>query len=225
MVWGRTGGVLRMRKIFLTIFLLLITTTAMAFSRVSNSEEILHDMYASPSKYIRYGGASTGLTFLIDKTSVNVHKYAPPQYIIAARKITHYNNGQHGEAIEADEIIRYAYDYNTKKMYIEERGNNGSNAWRYITPAASKSYHDDNLVSAGEILFYLAYNMSFYDNAATLASYQFINDGISGLPLAKLPNGGDDTIWHFYNHKTNQIEWWKYVYNQQTKTSDFVKVR
>lgn len=214
-----------MRKFLLTVILLLIAMTAMAFPRVSNSDDILRDMYATPSKYIRYGGASTGLSFLIDRTSVNVHKYAPPQYIIAARKITHFNNGQHGEAIEADEIIRYSYDYNTKKMYVEERDNNGNNTWRYINPAASKSYHDDNLISAGEILFYLAYNMSFYDNAATLTSYQFINEGLSGLPLVNLPNDGDDTIWHFYNHKTNQIEWWKHVYNQKSKTSDLVKVK
>ena len=128
-----------MRKLLLTIFMLLIATTAMAFPRVSNSDEILHDMYAAPSKYIRYGGASTGLSFLIDRTSVNVHKYAPPLYIIAARKITHYNNGQHGEAIEADEIIRYSFDYSTRKMYIEERGDNG-NTWRYISPAAQEEW-------------------------------------------------------------------------------------
>ena len=207
------------------LLILLLTTNAFAFGKIANSDAILTDMYANLGKYIRYGGASTGLSFLIDRTSINVHKYNPPEYIISARQITHFNSGRNDkyEQIEYDGYVRYRYEYDKRKMYREVKNDNGVLKWELVDPSASKSYHDDNWVALGEIMFYLAYNMSFYDSP--IVAKQFINEGLSGLPMTKLPNGGDSSIWHFYNHKTNQIEWWKPVYNKQLKTSEFVKVK
>lgn len=164
-----------LKKIFLTAMILLVATTVFAMRTLDNSDEILGELYENPSRYIRYGGASIGLSFYIDKESVNVHQYAPPKYIIAARKITHHNNGQGGEDIEGDSVLRYFYDYDARKMYVESKDKNGILSWKLIDPSKSKSYHDDNWVAAGEIMFYLAYNMSFYDKPATKAAQNVIN--------------------------------------------------
>ena len=37
-------------------------------------------------------------------------------------------------------------------------------------------------------MFYLAYNMSFYDSP--IVAKEFINKGISSLPMTRLPDGG-----------------------------------
>ena len=201
---------------------LSVTSTSFAIEKVANSDAILTDMYANPGKYIRYGGASTGLSFFIDKSSINVHKYNPPEYIIAAQVITHFNAVLREGIIKAT-TYRYRYDYVARRMYREVADGNGAVQWQLVDPSASKSYHDDNWVALGEIMFCLAYNMSFYDRP--IVAKQFINDGLSVLPLVNLPNGGDRTVWHCYNHKTKQIEWWKYVKNQRTNKEEFLRIK
>ena len=164
-----------MKKFLLVLCMLLLATTALAFPKVENSDEILADMKANPARYIRFGGASIGLSFYIDKNSINVHKYEPPEYIIAARKLTHADSGQGGrQAIEFDGLMRYRYDYNHRKMYYETEDENGRLIWKHIDPSLSKTYHDDNYIAAGEILFYLAYNMNFYDKVATKSAREYI---------------------------------------------------
>ena len=68
-----------------------------------------------------------------------------------------------------------------------------------------------NLVSADEILYYPAYNETFFDESKTNNARFFIEENRSLLPLVNLPNGGDGSIWHVYNHSTHEIEWWKYL--------------
>lgn len=237
MVWINTWNkleenheVIVVKKIFLVAMvslLVLTTSTASAIGRLSNSDEVLAEMYSNMPNFIRYGGVSTGLSFLIAKSSLNVEYYSPPTYIISARKITHFNRGtiDNYEHIESDSIIRYKYDYATKKMYIEIQDENGNFYWKYLDISARKTYHDDNPIAAGEFLFYFAYKISFYENPVTGSFKQFLEEGITGIPLTKLDNGGDRSIWHFYNHKTNQIEWWKNVMNKQTKKTDFIRVK
>lgn len=194
-----------------------------AFGKVSNEQEILADMYANPRNYVCYGGASTGFSFYINKRSIDVQQYTPPNYIIAAREITHHLLP--GENIVGDRVMRFRYDYKLHKMWLETFDENNNLYWKEINPAKSKNYHDDNWVAAGEILFYLAYNISFYDEIKTQAAKDYINEGRSRFSLLNLDNGGDGTVWHVYNHKTNQIEWWKYMKNPKTNKEGFTKIR
>lgn len=215
---------------FLVLLLVAVFFTAgncFAFGKVANSDTILDDMYVNPSKYIKYGGASTGLSFLIDKTSVKSDKYAPPEYIITARTITHYNSGRNDkyEQIEKDGIVRYRYNYNSRQMWVETLDENNNLYWKEIDPAKSKNYHDDNWVSLGEILFFLNYDINFYGEIKSYIAKRYIEKGLSGLPMTKLDNGGDNMIWHFYNHKTNKIEWWKIFTNPETKNPELKRVK
>ena len=167
------------------------------------------------------------MSFIIAKNSLNVEYYSPPNYVISARKIVHFNSGAENnyENIESDSIIRYKYDYATKKMYVEAQEENGSRYWDYLDPSARKTYRDDNPIAAGEFLFYLAYKINFYGNPVTNSFSRFLNEGLTGMPLTRLDNGGDLSVWHFYNHKIGKIEWWKYMTNSQTKETEFVRVR
>lgn len=229
-----------MKKIFVVaiVFLFfLVASSASAIGRLPNSDEILAEMYANPSNFIRYSGASTGLSFLIAKSSLNVEYYSPPTYIISVRKMTHFNRGTNDnyEAILEDSIIRYKYDIVSKKMYVEAQGDSGEGYWKYLDPSKQevsnliksgefeqKTY---DLISAGEFLFYFAYKTIFYGNPSSGSFKEFLDKGITRMPLRKLDNGGDPTIWHFYNHKTGKIECWKNVTNSQSKKMELVRVR
>ena len=229
-----------MKQAFLLVMvslLVLTTSTASAIGRLSNSDEVLAEMYSNIPNFIRYGGASTGLSFLIAKSSLNVEYYSPPTYIISARKITHFNRGTNDnyEAILEDSTIKYKYDIASKKMYVEAQDDNQNRYWKYLEPSGQetqisitskefkqKSY---NLIAAGEFLFYFAYKTNFYGNPVSGSFKQFLDKGITGIPLRRLENGGDSTIWHFYNHRTSQIECWKHVINKQTKKTDFIRVK
>ena len=231
MVWSRTGGVLTLKKFYMLIFIILmIPIVCMAKGTSEEDYVVMNDMYVHPGNYIRYGGMSIGFSFLINKNSIDVQQYNPPNYIIAAREVTyHYDsfaeshNGI-GESAST-QIIRYSYDLKNRKMYKEVKDEKGSLFWKYLDPSQSKSYHDDNPIAAGELLCYLAYNMSFYDKPVTYSAREYINNGRSDLPLAKLPNDGDNTIHHIYNHRTNQIEWWKPEWNKNKKTTEFIRVK
>ena len=60
-------------------------------------------------------------------------------------------------------------------MYIETLDENKNRYWKYLDPSAQKTYHDDNLIAAGEYLFYFAYKMSFYGKPVTPSAQKLIN--------------------------------------------------
>ena len=96
------------------------------------------------------------LPFLSLSSSVDVQKYEPPNYIIAIRRLMRHTGP--GENIVGDSIIRFKYNYDSRKMWIETLDEDGKNLiWKNIDPTKSRNYHDTNLVAAGEVLFYLAY--------------------------------------------------------------------
>ena len=166
-----------MKKIFLVTMLSLLVLTASTASaglRLPNSDEILAEMRANPSNFIQYGAASTGLSLFIAKNSLNVEYYSAPNYVISARQVIRFSSGRE-QGIIRDSIIKYRYDYASRKMYMETLDENKNLIWKYLDPATRKTYHDDNFIAAGEYLFYFAYRMSFYDKPVTPAAQNLIN--------------------------------------------------
>lgn len=172
-----------MKKILiLTFMFMMIAANCFAFFKVDNEQAILEDMYSNPYNYIYYGAASTGFSFYYYKPSVDVQKYEPPNYIIAIRSLTRHTVP--GENITSDRIIRFKYNYDSRKMWIETRDEDSKNLiWKDVDPTKSKNYHDDNLVAAGEVLFYLAYKMSFFDKPVTKPAKDIVN----GNPIIYKP--------------------------------------
>lgn len=132
---------------------------------------LLEDMYRNPENYILLGGGGTGLSFYLDKNSINVHEYNPPYYIIAFKKVSFYvypslnGTGEWLKGAEAD-IERYYYDFYNKKMYLERKYLSPveKTEWEYIDlKAFNETSGSRSMFTGGEIAFYLAYNMNFYD--------------------------------------------------------------
>lgn len=128
--------------------------------------------------FVEVGGSGTNNTNYIDITSVNVHEYNPPYYIIAFNRI----NWVRGVPGYEDHISwhfsgteRYRYDYDAQKMYIERKDENGTTYWFYLDPSyfrngcqgfGSPAYVWWNFAQ-GEIAFMTAYHMSFFKTPVT----------------------------------------------------------
>ena len=238
-----------MKKIFiLTFMLMMIAANCSATIHGDDNPEILEDMYKNPSNYVNIGTENFGLSYYLAKNTINVEKYAPPNYIISFKMIYHLLTPDRDRKIKVEyagyannSTIRYKYDYSSRKMQIEKYDENNNPYWSDvdvspITPEKSKKMNGQDFrnrereIGGGEIAFYLAYKMSFFDNP--IIAKDFINDGRSkmipllnyGLP--KLKHTSDKQLSRYeYNHNTNQIELWQYTYNDSTKDFSAKKIK
>lgn len=235
-----------MKKFFIGVVLsvLFVAQSAFALPFGEESPEILADMYKNPAHYVCIGTDNFGLSYYLDKTTINVHEYAPPNYIIAFKTMYHLlasdgrNVSEHA-GYSRNPIIRYKYDYSSRKMYVEKFDSAGNSYWKYVdvSPLSKEQQRKMNggdfrsrarEISSGEIAFYLAYNMSFFDEP--VMAKDFIENGLSRMiPLQKLnlsdTRNGDTQTTHEYNHRTNQIEVWQHTYNKNTKSFDSKRIK
>lgn len=109
-----------------------------------------------------------GTAWYVDRSSLNVHRYNPPNYIIAVNVVSassaigseedFYTRGGRGK-IDSVKTYRFYYNSNDIKMYVENKPND----WVYLNPDGS--WADTGIrMPAGEIAFALAYNKKFYGN-------------------------------------------------------------
>lgn len=173
----------------LLLFVMFVSISSITYAGVNgeNDPAVLAAIYRNPTNYVRYGGQSTGVSYFIEKDSINVHKYAPPNYIISVMTVFYASNGMTSpgfmETARYRGDVRYAYDYSQHTMYIERIDENGNSVWEYIDPSAYGSFESyksgrDAIIAAGEIAFYLAYNMSFYESPVSLGD-KIINGDVS----------------------------------------------
>ena len=138
-------------RLFLCTLMVLIATTACAFAsypRHLNGDDnfVLVD-------------AHMGTGWYVDKSSLNVQMYNPPQYIIAVN-VCAVNDADRGNTnISSVRTMRFFYNYDLRKMYIER--NTGSNDWRYLDPDGCWAETGISM-PAGEEAFELAYGIKFY---------------------------------------------------------------
>jgi hypothetical protein len=114
-----------------------------------------------------------GTAWYVDRSSLNVQKYAPPEYIIAVNVVSarsviddeqdFYSGGQ--GKITGVKTHRFYYNWNTKRMYYD---NNGK--WVYLDPWGGWA-HTGIRMPAGEMAFYLAYSMKFYGTMEKYSKY------------------------------------------------------
>lgn len=99
-----------------------------------------------------------GTAWYVDRSSLVVGKYAPPQYILAVNVVTVHNADRGNTAIDGVRTMRYFYNSDLGQMYIDRNGNDD---WRYLNPRGSWAETGVSM-PAGEIAFALAYRMKFY---------------------------------------------------------------
>lgn len=156
-------------SVFIVVGIMVFSTTCFA----SLAEELDNN-----PNYIYYGGAGTGTAFFMDKSSLVVNKYEPPIYIIAFISIDYSTGLLKGRVSESvrSKTMWFKYDYDLRRMYSGRPNTDGTFSWEYINPKDVNINSAINaMVTGGEIAFYLAYNMSFYDEPVTFLTKKYIN--------------------------------------------------
>lgn len=135
---------------FMAVFMMMIST---AFA--SPYPEHLGGDY----NYILCDG-HMGSAWYVDRSSLNVQKYAPPQYIIAVNVVRVDNADKGNTAIADVKTYRFFYNIDLGQMYVDRNLNDN---WRYINP--NGPWAETGIVMpTGELAFALAYNYKFYNN-------------------------------------------------------------
>ena len=145
-----------------------------------NNPALVEDLKQNPANYIVCGGASTsGGTYYVDKNSLNVLKYAPPDYIIAVNLVYREKIGETAPETARYVSTQFSYDFDDKRIYVKRMDRNGAAYWIFIDPRkVGKNDGDKNGwskdMAASEIAFYLAYNMSFFDKPVSELAQKYI---------------------------------------------------
>lgn len=154
-----------MKRLFLLLAVLFLF--AFAPSAFANYPTYLN----GDRDFIRCDG-HMGTAWYVDRTSLVVEEYSPPQYIIAVNVVTarsaigdedDFYSGGSGTIVDV-RTMRFRYDWELRQMYAETN----AAAWQLLPPTGSWA-ETGIAMPAGEIAFYLAYRMRFY------GSKQFYN--------------------------------------------------
>ncbi len=124
--------------------------------------------------------ANKDVGYYVDKTSLNVQQYAPPCYIISINVVsavstsytpTDFSIKNWSGRITGVQTYRFFYNYDDTAMYYDTTGHDG---WEKLSPLGS--WADTGIRRpAGEMAFYLAYNMKFY------GAYKWSGNGLKNV--------------------------------------------
>lgn len=155
---------------------MIFLTAGNCFARVPGNPdpETLADMNQNPKNYILYGGLGSGVACYICKNSIDVQKYAPPEYIIAFKNVNYI--AFRGVTAKTS-IKRYKYNFDEKKIYLEVNNKDGITEWELLDTVSLQNGTGGarSILAAGEIAFYLVYNKSFFTEPLTDFAKKIIN--------------------------------------------------
>ena len=139
-----------MKKILLLLFSLCLFLTASPAS----ANPFLND----DPNYV-WVDVNQGKCWYIDRSSLYVEKYEPPQYIIVTNVCT-VPRASYGETTITNVFpMRFFYNWKENKMYVDKKF--GTSDWMYLQPLGPAYINRLNM-PAGEMAFYLAYHKKFY---------------------------------------------------------------
>lgn len=143
-----------MKKLILMIFLGVFVFLGFGNNSVSAS----YPTYlGGNSNYVLVDG-HMGVAWYLDRSSLVVQKYAPPQYIIAVN-VGKVNDADRGNTSISDvKTFRFFYNYDLQRIYIDRTG---TDDWVYINPNGSRA-ETGVALPTGRKAFALAYGISFY---------------------------------------------------------------
>ena len=145
-----------MRKLCLMFTMLIVLSFASIASASYN--DIYDDHLGGDRNYILVDG-HMGVAWYLDRSSLVVQKYAPPQYIIAVNIVTVPNADKGYTDISSVQTKRFFYNWKLRQMYVDR----GVDNWIYVP--RDGSFAEVGITGpTGEMAFYLAYGMKFYGN-------------------------------------------------------------
>lgn len=140
-----------MRKLFsIVVMLFVLSISTVAFAN--------YPTYLNGNRNYVLCDGQMGVGMYLDKSSLNVEKYAPPQYIISVDVVMVGDADRGKTEIGSRKHCRFFYNYDLRQMYNDTYLNDN---WSYIPTEGSRAETMLRL-PAGEMAFYLAYNMKFY---------------------------------------------------------------
>ena len=157
---------------FRKVFALFAGLAVLCIAVVANAN---YPTYLNGDRNLILCDGHMGVAWYVDRNSLVVQKYDPPQYIIAVNVVTAssaYNdendfyNGGRGKITKVA-TMRFFYNWDLREMYIDTTGKDG---WRYLNPNGSWAETGVSM-PAGEIAFYLAYKMRFYGSKSFYNSF------------------------------------------------------
>ena len=148
---------------FLLVWVFVLTLGGMVFAYTYNPYPTHLD---NNPNYILVD-AHMGTAWYLDRSSLSVQKYAPPQYIIAVNVVTVDRADRGNTSIDSVETLRFFYNWDLKQMYWDRTGHDG---WSYLKPTGSWAQTGVRMPT-GEMAFYLAYKKAFY------GSREWYNEG------------------------------------------------
>lgn len=134
-----------------------VSVLCMALFGTANAYQPYPEYLGGDSNFILCDG-KMGVAWYVDRSSLAVEKYEPPQYIIAVNVVTVNDADRGNTEISKVKTLRFFYNSDRGEMYIDQDGNDN---WRYLDPDGSWAQRGVAL-PAGEIAFALAYHMKFY---------------------------------------------------------------
>ena len=148
------------------IFLLATVVCLFLLGNVAWASNIYPQHLGGNSNFILVDG-HMGTAWYLDRSSLYVEKYAPPQYIIVANVCTVNNADRGNTTISKVQPYRFFYNWDLRQMYIDR---NGNSSWVYLKPLGSWAESGVSM-PAGEMAFYLAYGLKFYGSQKWYDSY------------------------------------------------------
>ena len=99
--------------------------------------------------------------YYLDRSSIYVQEYNPPEYIIVANICTVNNAVQGNTAISGVTTRQFRYDISNKSHWKMYYSSHDMSEWKYIAP--KYTYASNGIVlPAGEMVFYAEYGIPFY---------------------------------------------------------------
>jgi len=138
------------------LWLALIIFSSLNINTVYAGEDDIFPDYLWGNKNFIICGAHMGVAGYIDKSSLVVKKYNPPEYELSVIIVYVPNADLGNTRPDFSYVCNFYYNWDERKMY----GLSESGTWEYIYPVGSfaKTGH----YFPGEMAFYLAYNKKFY---------------------------------------------------------------
>ncbi len=168
-----------MKKFFILLWAIILLPTICFSANRLNDTATLNDMRNNPLNYLAVGNISREISLYINKNSINVQEYSPPNYIIAFTEVAYIVplNAKSPNEISAQPYLRrYKYNLDEQKMYRELKDSDGNFIdWEEVIPVSKGP--NISYTAKGEIVFCLAYNRSFYDEPVTIYLQFYLKNG------------------------------------------------
>ncbi|MCI6232094.1 MAG: hypothetical protein MR630_05745 [Selenomonas sp.] len=134
------------------IFSLMVAFIMLCLAATANANIQMH--YAGNPNYPMVS-VHQGHVLYVDKTSISVQLYNPPQYRLAIATFYAPDDG-HGP-VSNYHSVSFSYDYDCPAMYSD-----ANEYHEYIDPAADSGRPNYELLRIGEAAFYIEYGIKFY---------------------------------------------------------------